>query len=178
MGTDKALLCYHGMPQIRYLAPMLEAAAPPTSVSVRQSQASDPAFEGLHLLPDPVEGIGPLAGLLAAFAFDPHSAWLVVAVDMPWIVRATLDRLLAAREPKLFATCYRIPGEDLPDPVCAIYEPKIVPVLERARERRRYSLMLLRDLPIRIIDSSDERELRGVNDLEEYRAARKGSPRA
>jgi molybdopterin-guanine dinucleotide biosynthesis protein A len=97
---------------------------------------------------------------------------------MPWIVRATLDRLLAAREPKLFATCYRIPGEDLPDPVCAIYEPKIVPVLERARERRRYSLMLLRDLPIRIIDSSDERELRGVNDLEEYRAARKGSPRA
>ena len=132
------------------------------------------AFKGLRLLRDPVEGIGPLAGLLAAFAMDPGSAWLAVAVDLPWIGRATLDRLIAARDPGMFATCYRIPDTDLPEPVCALYEPKILPVLQRAREQKRYSLMLLRDVPIRLVDPAEERELRGVNDPSEYRAARRG----
>jgi molybdopterin-guanine dinucleotide biosynthesis protein A len=145
MGTDKALLTYHGLPQVHHLSRMLQESAPPTSISVRRGQLGDSAFRGLELLCDPFEGIGPMTGLLAAFALDPRSAWLVVAVDLPWIERATLDRLLAACDPAVFATCYRIPGTDLPEPVCAIYEPRILPHLERAEKRLRYSLMPLRD---------------------------------
>lgn len=55
-----------------------------------RSQADDPAFAGLRLLRDEDEGIGPLVGLLSAFREDPGSAWLVVAVDMPFLTEESL----------------------------------------------------------------------------------------
>jgi molybdopterin-guanine dinucleotide biosynthesis protein A len=148
---------------------MMEGVASPVYVSVRRSQLEDPGFQGLRLLCDQAEDIGPLAGLLAAFAHEPESAWLVTAVDLPWISAGTLQRLLDARDPACFATAYRIPQTDRPEPVCAIYEPAILPVLERARDRRRYSLMLLKDVPLKLLDPLDERELRGVNEPGEFR---------
>lgn len=168
MGIDKALLSYHGEPQVRRLAAMMERAAGPVYVSVRRSQLGAPGFQGLRLLCDQAENIGPLAGLLAAFTHEPGCAWLVAAVDLPWISAATLERLLKARDPVCFATAYRIPETDLPEPVCAIYEPAILPALERARRLRRYSLMLLRDVPLKLVDPLDERELRGVNEPGEF----------
>jgi molybdopterin-guanine dinucleotide biosynthesis protein A len=178
MGSDKALLGYHGVPQVRHLAGMLESIASPVFVSARKAQLHEPAFEGLRLLVDPVEGIGPLAGLLAAFAREPDCAWMAVAVDMPWITAATLERLRDARDQLAYATAYRIPETDLPEPVCAIYEPRIAPLLLRAQAEGRYSLMLLRDVPIRLVDPAESRELQGVNDPDEYEAARKASPEA
>ncbi|MFI5369630.1 MAG: NTP transferase domain-containing protein, partial [Spirochaetia bacterium] len=99
MGIDKALISYHGEPQVRRLAAMMESVAGPAYVSVRRSQLDDPVFQGLRLLCDQVENIGPLAGLLAAFAEEPGCAWLVAAVDLPWISAGTLERLLNARDP-------------------------------------------------------------------------------
>jgi molybdopterin-guanine dinucleotide biosynthesis protein A len=175
MGIDKALLSYHGEPQVRRLAAMMEGVAGPVYVSVRRSQLSKPGFQGLRLLCDQREDMGPLAGLLAAFAHEPGCAWLVAAVDLPWITTATFERLLHARDPGCLATAYRIPRTDLPDPVCAIYEPAILAALEAARAQKRYSLMLLRDVPLKLVEPADERELRGVNEPDEYRAARSRS---
>jgi molybdopterin-guanine dinucleotide biosynthesis protein A len=171
MGVDKALLSYHGEPQVRRLAAMMERVAGPVYVSVRRRQLNEPVFRDLRLLCDQVEDIGPLAGLLAAFAQEPGCAWLAVAVDLPWVSAATLVRLLAARDPGCLATAYRIPRTDRPEPVCAIYEPAIVPLLERARNDKRYSLMLLRDVPLKLVDAVDESELRGVNEPGEYGGA-------
>jgi molybdopterin-guanine dinucleotide biosynthesis protein A len=171
MGMDKALISYHGEPQVRRLAAMMESAAGPVYVSVRSNQLTEPGFQGLRLLCDQVEDIGPLAGLLAAFMLERGCAWLAAAVDLPWISAATLERLLSARDPACFATAYRIPRTELPEPVCAIYEPAILPVLERALRNKRYSLMLLRDVPLKLVEPADERELRGVNEPGEFRAA-------
>jgi hypothetical protein len=44
-------------------------------------------------------------------------------------------------------------------------------VLERARDNKCYSLMLLRDVPLKLVDPADERELRGVNEPGEFPAA-------
>jgi molybdenum cofactor guanylyltransferase len=172
MGVDKALLVYHGLPQVRRLAELMESVAPPVSVSARREQADRPGFDGLDIVLDQFEGIGPLAGLLAAFAHDPGSAWLVAAVDMPWITQETLEKLVHARDPSAHATAYRNPSTGKPEPVCAIYEPRIVPVLSRARAERRYSLMLLCDLPVALVEPVDGREIQGVNSPEEYRASR------
>ena len=168
MGVDKALISYHGEPQVRRLAAIMESVAGPVFVSVRRSQVNEPGFRGLRLLFDQAENIGPLAGLLAAFAREQGCAWLVAAVDLPWLSAGTLERLLKARDPACFATAYRIAGTDLPEPVCAIYEPVILPVLERARESKRYSLMLLRDVPLKLVDPADEGELRGINEPGEF----------
>ena len=129
------------------MAELMARVAPPVCVSARRDQSRHPGFSGLDIMCDEVEGIGPLAGLLAAFARDPAAAWLVTAVDMPWITAATLRRLVDARDPAMRATAYRNPWTGTPEPMCAIYEPAILPVLLRAREARRYSLMLLRDVP-------------------------------
>jgi molybdenum cofactor guanylyltransferase len=168
MGIDKALISYHGEPQVRRLAAMMESVAGPAYVSVRRGQLDDPVFQGLRLLCDQEENIGPLAGILAAFTQEPGCAWLVAAVDLPWISAGTLQRLLRARDPACFATAYRIPHTDRPEPVCAIYEPALLPALERARDRGRYSLMLLRDVPLKLLDAADGRELRGVNEPGEF----------
>lgn len=58
-----------------------------------------------------------------------------------------------------------------PDPVCAIYEPRILPSLERARDERRYNHMRLRDLPTLLLEPEDPRELCGANTPVEYLAA-------
>jgi len=115
--------------------------------------------------------VGPLEGLLSAFREAPECAWLAVAVDMPNLTEATLRHLLANRDPSRFATAFRNPETDRPEPVCAIYEPRILPVLKEAKEKKRYSLMLLRDVPIRLVEPLRPDDLRNVNDPEEYKEA-------
>jgi molybdopterin-guanine dinucleotide biosynthesis protein A len=171
MGADKALLAFCGVPQVRRLASLLECIAPPAYVSVRESQIHGEGFRGLRHLPDRIDGIGPVAGLLAAFAQDPLSAWLVVAVDLPWITCATVKELLAARDHRMYATAFRIHGTDRPDPVCAIYEPRVHPLLARRAHEKRYSLGLLRDLPVRLVQPERPHELTGINTPQELRAA-------
>ena len=172
MGRDKALLRWEGEPQVQRVARMLEQLAPPVYVSTRFGQAADSSFDGLHLLPDRDEGVGPLEGLLSAFREASDCAWLAVAVDMPFLSPQMLRELLANRDPTVFATAFRNPETDLPEPVCAIYEPRILPVLMKAKAERRYSLMLLRDVPIRLVEPSRAEQLRNINDPEEYRKAR------
>jgi molybdopterin-guanine dinucleotide biosynthesis protein A len=61
------------------------------------------------------------------------------------------------------------PKTGLPEPVLAIYEPSILPTLERARLTGRYSLMLLRDMPVHLVEVENEVELLNINDPKEYR---------
>ena len=171
MGFDKALMSFHGKPQVRRLVDMLETIAPPVYVSVRRAQEANPAFAGLRLLADQTDGIGPIEGLVRAFAEAPDCAWLVVAVDMPFLTEAAIRRLLSFRDPERFATAYRNPATDRPEPVCAIYEPRIFPVLQKAKVEQRYSLMILRDVPIRLVEPEREEELRNINHPDEYRRA-------
>ncbi len=177
MGIDKALLTYDGVPQLSRVAGLLSEVAPPVFVSVRAGQEAGPHLGGFRLLPDREHGIGPLEGLLAAFREASDCAWLAVAVDMPFLSAETLVRLVEARDPSVFATAYRNPDTNRPEPVCAIYEPSILPVLVRAKKERRYSLMLLRDVPVRLVEAQRPEELRNINDPDEYeRAIRKSPP--
>jgi molybdopterin-guanine dinucleotide biosynthesis protein A len=171
MGRDKALLAYDGEPQVRRLVRLLEALVPPAYVSVRAAQTADPGFAGLRLLPDQDQDIGPLAGVLSAFREDPTSAWLVVAVDMPFLTEATLRQLLDCRNPEAYATAFRNPEIGQPEPVCTIYEPRILPALLSARARGRYTLRILRDLEVRLVEPARPDELANINEPEEYRRA-------
>jgi molybdenum cofactor guanylyltransferase len=174
MGRDKALLDFHGVPQVHRLAALLEELAPPACVSLRAAQAGEGSFAGLRHVVDLAEGIGPIGGILAAFSTDPHSAWLVAAVDLPWLCAATVRDLLAARDDGLYATAFAIPGTNRPHPVCAIYEPRIRPLLEARVRAGRFSLGILNDLPVRLVTPARPHELAGVDtpeDLQEALAA-------
>ena len=173
MGVDKALLRWDAEPQVRRVARLLELDAPPAYVYVRPARVSSASFAGLRLLHDQDPGVGPLEGLLSAFREASNCAWLAVAVDMPFLSERALRFLIDNRDPAAFATAYRNPEIDRPEPVCAIYEPRILPVLQKAKAETRYSLMLLRDVPTHLLEPERPEELQNINDPNEYRRLRR-----
>ncbi len=173
MGVDKALLSYHGEPEVMRLSRLLARLTAEVCISARRGQLPEEALGGCRLLPDADENVGPLEGLLSAFSYCPWSAWLAAAVDMPNVTERTFSRLLSLRDRGVCATAYRNPSNGLPEPVLAVYEPSILPFLREAKEKRSYSLMLLKDVPVRLIEAEYPEELVNVNDPAGYRRLRR-----
>ncbi len=123
MQTDKGALHYHGLDQRRHTAALLREFCPDVRVSVRPDQtAALPA--GLTALPDTFLGLGPLGGILSAFQADPNAAWLVLACDLPFLGRETLEYLVSNRQPARMATSFRSPWDEFPEPLVSIWEPR------------------------------------------------------
>ncbi|MCL4235521.1 MAG: molybdenum cofactor guanylyltransferase, partial [Deltaproteobacteria bacterium] len=78
-------------------------------------------LRGAARLPDPFGLAGPLAGLVAAMRWDPDSAWIVAAADMPRIDAACVDWLIARRAPGRIGIVPMIDGE--PQPTFSLWEP-------------------------------------------------------
>src|SRR5690349_4297820 len=78
MGVDKAALEFHGKPQLVWAYELLSQVCDRTFVSVRPDQADDPVRARLPQIVDLQPGIGPIAGISAAFTRHPDSAWLVL----------------------------------------------------------------------------------------------------
>ena len=77
MGTDKGLLNYHGKPQREYLFDLAKKYCTEVYFSCRaEQQFSEQSIIDTYSL-------GPMGGILSAFDFNPNTAWLVVACDMP-----------------------------------------------------------------------------------------------
>lgn len=134
MGQDKAEMTYYGRPQWQYLKSLTEEKGIETFISCRAEQSG--LFAGERIIEDTFIGLGPLGAILSAFRHDPDAAWLVLACDLPLLDEATLDYLLANRNPSSVATAFRqVPaltglpdtaaGETgFPEPLIAIWEPK------------------------------------------------------
>ena len=171
MQTDKGALHYHALDQRQHTAALLAEFCPDVRVSVRPDQAADlPA--GLVALPDTFLGLGPLGGVLSAFQADPNAAWLVLACDLPFLTRETLDFLVSNRQPARAATSLRSPWDDFPEPLVTIWEPRSYGQLLRF-------LSLGYSCPRKALINSDielltppvPAELRNVNTPEERAAA-------
>lgn len=123
MQHDKALIDYHGEPQLRWSYQLLAALLPRVFVSVRAEQRDEPLRRELPQIIDMLDDAGPAAGILAAQAQYPHVAWLVVACDLPRLDTATVQHLLAMRDPAREATAFISAHDGLPEPLCALWEP-------------------------------------------------------
>jgi molybdopterin-guanine dinucleotide biosynthesis protein A len=73
---------------------------------------------------------GPAVGILSALRAHPGAAWLVLACDLPFLTAGVLAVLIAGRNSARPATAFQSSGDGLPEPLCAIYEPAFLPVLE------------------------------------------------
>jgi molybdopterin-guanine dinucleotide biosynthesis protein A len=125
MGRDKAGLTYgDGATQLERAMSLLAPHVVRAYVSVRADQGTDPLRARFERIPDSVENLGPIAGILAAQAQHPQAAWLVLACDLPLLDEETLATLLRARAPERDATAFRSSHDGLPEPLCAIYEPR------------------------------------------------------
>ena len=172
MQRDKAVLAYHGRTQLEWamelIAPFVERAF----VSVRPDQQSDPVRAQYAQIVDTKEGLGPIAGIMAAQAAHPDAAWLVLACDLPFLDAATLKHLVWARREDRPATAYRSSHDGLPEPLCAIYEPasreSILGYIETGKNCPRK--FLIRS-SAHLIEEPNPRALDNVNTPEEYGSA-------
>lgn len=124
MGQDKAALKYDGRSQLERAFALLEPLVSRCFVSVRADQKNDALRAKFPQIVDVAADIdGPAVGILSALRSHPEAAWLVLACDLPFLDAATLQNLIARRDPSRLATAYRSAHDGLPEPLCAIYEP-------------------------------------------------------
>ena len=123
MRADKAALAYGARPQLAEAFDLLARHVDEAFVSVRAEQAFEPLRARYPQVVDGSLGRGPIAGIVAAQAHRPDCAWLVLACDLPFLDDATLERLLARRDPGRLATAFASRHDGLPEPLCAVYEP-------------------------------------------------------
>jgi len=123
MGTDKSLLRYTNKSQYQHCFDLLSPLCDQVFLSCRDSQETQ--FESQYpKIMDQFLNIGPLGGILSAQKKHPNAAWLVIACDLPFLTTKTLTHLIKHRHPYKGASAFRSVHNQLPEPLCAIYEPK------------------------------------------------------
>jgi molybdenum cofactor guanylyltransferase len=169
MKRDKAALLYEGESQLDRAVELAARHVGRVFVSVRASQSGDPARARYPLIVDSVAGQGPIVGIRSALAIHPGAAWLVVACDLPFLSDRALSQLLAERDSAVSATAYSSVHDGLPEPLCAIWEPKaaaeIDAFLAKGKDCPRKFLM---NHSVRLLEPEDRRALDNVNTPEEY----------
>lgn len=169
MQRDKAALAYQGRAQLERAMALLTPHVERAFVSVRADQASDPLRARFAQILDEHESLGPIAGVLAAQARHPEVAWLVLACDLPLLDATTLAHLRRARDPARAATAYRSSHDGLPEPLCAIYEPRSRAALAAYVARgRQCPRKFLAGADTLLLDEPNPRALDNVNTPEEY----------
>lgn len=169
MQRDKAALNYHGRSQLEWAMDLVSAHVERAFVSVRPDQMDDPLRAKFPRIVDQHTNMGPIAGIIAAQAQHPESAWLVLACDLPFLDSATLEHLIRSRDPARLATAYRSSHDGLPEPLCAIYEPAsrdaIAAYVAGGKQCPRKFLI---QSDVALIDEPNPRALDNVNTPEEY----------
>lgn len=123
MQADKAALAFGSRPQLALAFDLLSPRVDAAWISVRADQVADSLRARFPQVVDGGIGEGPIAGIVAAQCREQTAAWLVLACDLPFLDGATLDQLIADRDPARQATAFRSVHDGLPEPLCAIYEP-------------------------------------------------------
>ncbi len=170
MGHDKGLISYHGIPQREYMYKVLEGVCDRTFLSVRDDQ-TDTVASGYQVIADNNKYRGPFNGILSAHEKHEDAAWLVVACDMPLLNEEALKQLIAMRDPEKYATAYALQGSELPEPLCAIWEPRALKQAMAYLDAgngtcpRKYLI----NSDIKLVHPQDDRVLFNANSEEEYR---------
>jgi molybdopterin-guanine dinucleotide biosynthesis protein A len=177
MQRDKATLVYHDRPQLQWTYELLAGVCARTFVSVRADQAAETLRARYPQIVDSVAVAGPMAGILSALSAHPDDAWFVLACDLPFVDRATLDHLLSHRNAARVATAYRSARDGLPEPLCAIFEPQARAQIEAFRVTGRdCPRKFLLQSDAHIVDLPNRRALDNVNTPEERTAAARMLP--
>ncbi len=159
LKRDKGELDYHGQPQVQWALDLLARDCESRFVSIRVEQTETDVYRGLPAIVDRGDSAGPASGLLAALRRFPGAAWLLIAADMPMLDSGLLARLVAERDTAGFATAYRH-SDGTPEPLCAIWEPTVLGLLEAGATSLR---RLLEAGPAKLLAIDDDDVLSSVN---------------
>jgi molybdopterin-guanine dinucleotide biosynthesis protein A len=130
----------------------------------------------LPRLPDAPGIGGPLAGIVAAFHWAPGHRWIILPCDLPCLDEAALRLLLAGERPDCWAVQVQLLGSRYPEPLGALFGPRMGPLFEQAaREGRQAPWYAIRRARRHVIelDEVQGRAWLGVNTPEEWAKAQR-----
>lgn len=130
MGRSKAALEWHGSTLLyRAAALLVRTVDGPVVVVAAPGQALPALPAGVRVVTDPVEGLGPLAGIgtgLAAVAARAPAAF-VCSTDLPFLHPAFVRRVLRALEPGIDVALPHAGG--FRQPLAAAYRTVLAPLI-------------------------------------------------
>ncbi|BGP40742.1 hypothetical protein JCM10449v2_004707 [Rhodotorula kratochvilovae] len=104
-------------------------------VSAREDQRAQLELpEGVETVLDRPErngDIGPASGILEAFATKHSATWLLLAVDLPFLTRASILHLLSSHPADSPVSLFLHPSDGNPEPLFSVWTP---PALEQLRQ--------------------------------------------
>jgi molybdenum cofactor guanylyltransferase len=172
MQRDKAGLEYAGKSQLARAMELLSPLVARCFVSVRADQVHDPQRAAYDTITDVRPNLGPIGGIHAALHAYPDHAWLILACDLPFLDRATLQHLIAHRASTRIATAYRSSFDAQPEPLCAIFEPRSLQIIEQSlAQEQQCPRALLSRSDVELLELPNARALDNINTGEEYAAA-------
>jgi molybdopterin-guanine dinucleotide biosynthesis protein A len=187
MGSAKADLEWHGSTLLRRVTGLVARAVDGPVVVVRAAGQPLPALpDGVEVVDDPREGLGPLQGLAAGLAAVVGAAEVAYlsATDVPFLHPAFVSRVLGALEPdddivlphahghrQPLAAAYRTALAGRVAELVEAGELRPAALLARCRVRRLDETALLAD-PLLVELDPELDSLRSLDTPEAYAAAR------
>lgn len=170
MKKDKTTLNFHGTTQTEYCVQLLQKLCSDVFISKRQDQ-NGVQFQSMPCIDDlpEFENSGPIGGILSAMKQHPGKACFAVAVDLPFITQETLHYIWEKRNPQKIATAFQSAHDQLPEPLCTIYEASAFnALLAFFKSGKTCPRKFLIQSDIECIRQKNAFWLDNVNDPEEY----------
>lgn len=174
MKVDKSILHYHGTPQVEHAVHLLQKHCDKVFISNRKDQSELSGHTIAPQIHDQTQfsDIGPIGGILSAMTLHPDAAWLILACDLPFITEETLRTLIAKRNQEKIATAYISTHDQLPEPLCAIWEAHSAPrILEFVKQGMQCPRKILINSDVQLIQPQQRNALDNINNPEEYKQA-------
>lgn len=191
MGAPKAGLEWHGSTLLHRTASVVVRSVDGPVVVVAAPDQELPALpDGVSVVEDPVEGLGPMQGLAVGLAAvqDRAEAAFVCSTDLPFLHPAYVRRVLRALQDGADVVLPHARG--FRQPMAAAYRTSLADlVADLLRQGVRKPGMVLEHCEVAILDDAalladtslathdpDLESVRNVNTPEDYRAARDREP--
>ncbi len=168
MGQNKSLLNFNGKEQYKYLYELMLKSFSKTFISCKEYQ-KDLYSDDINKIFDSFNYLGAIGGIISALNKFPDKAWFVIACDLPYVDEKAIKDLILQRNYFKYATTYISSNDNLPEPLCTIYEPK-------SKIRMTQFLGLGYDCPrkflinseVNLINQADLKYLTNINYYTEY----------
>ncbi len=172
MGKDKSALNYHGKPQSEYVHDLLSEFCEEVYFSCRPEQLLDSEHSNKRI-EDRFNNLGPMGGILSAMMANPEKAWFVVACDLPFADKKTLQFLMNERDMSKIATAFLDSDGKFPEPLIAIWEPKSYTALYHFLSLG-YSCprKVLINSDIKLVKAPNTKALTNANEPQDYEKAK------
>lgn len=159
MGVDKYSLLYGNVPLYK---PALNTLKKFCNSILISSNKLYPEFKDYNVVPDEIKNIGPIGGLYSCLKKTKSKYNMVLACDMPLVSGKLMNHLLETKDEY---DAYVPILNERPEPLYAIYNASILPMLENCIQDGNYSLKhLLEELNVYYFNVSIEvNELKNIN---------------